>query len=99
MLRRSGLVSLPLAVGMTFSNEPGIYLPGEFGVRLEYGLREFALRLCEVDHIRTGGELPRARAGRSHHFHACTTSTTNCVSLSKTKIIMLKEFMEMLKMD
>ncbi|HMK28790.1 MAG TPA: Xaa-Pro peptidase family protein [Terriglobales bacterium] len=26
---------LPLAVGMTFSDEPGIYLRGEFGVRLE----------------------------------------------------------------
>ncbi len=25
----------PLAVGMCFSNEPGIYLPGKFGVRLE----------------------------------------------------------------
>jgi Xaa-Pro dipeptidase len=25
----------PLARGMTFSDEPGIYLPGEFGVRLE----------------------------------------------------------------
>jgi Xaa-Pro dipeptidase len=25
----------PLAVGMCFSNEPGIYLPGEFGVRME----------------------------------------------------------------
>lgn len=27
--------TLPLAKGMTFSDEPGIYLPGEFGVRLE----------------------------------------------------------------
>ncbi|MCC6771249.1 MAG: aminopeptidase P family protein [Gemmatimonadaceae bacterium] len=27
--------TLPLAVGMTFSNEPGVYIPGEFGVRLE----------------------------------------------------------------
>jgi Xaa-Pro dipeptidase len=26
---------LPLAAGMTFSDEPGIYLRGEFGVRLE----------------------------------------------------------------
>jgi Xaa-Pro dipeptidase len=26
---------LPLAAGMTFSDEPGIYLPGEFGIRLE----------------------------------------------------------------
>ncbi len=26
---------LPLEPGMTFSDEPGIYLPGEFGVRLE----------------------------------------------------------------
>jgi Xaa-Pro dipeptidase len=25
----------PLATGMCFSNEPGIYLPGKFGVRLE----------------------------------------------------------------
>ncbi|MFL6756320.1 MAG: M24 family metallopeptidase [Sphingomicrobium sp.] len=25
----------PLAVGMCFSNEPGIYIPGKFGVRLE----------------------------------------------------------------
>ena len=25
----------PLAPGMTFSNEPGIYLPGRFGIRLE----------------------------------------------------------------
>jgi len=25
----------PLAVGMCFSNEPGIYLPGKFGVRIE----------------------------------------------------------------
>jgi len=27
--------ALPLTPGMTFSDEPGIYLPGEFGVRLE----------------------------------------------------------------
>lgn len=27
--------TLPLKPGMTFSDEPGIYLPGEFGVRLE----------------------------------------------------------------
>jgi Xaa-Pro dipeptidase len=27
--------TLALAPGMTFSDEPGIYLPGEFGVRLE----------------------------------------------------------------
>jgi Xaa-Pro dipeptidase len=27
--------TLPLAQGMTFSDEPGVYLPGEFGVRLE----------------------------------------------------------------
>ena len=27
--------TLPLATGMCFSDEPGIYLPGEFGVRLE----------------------------------------------------------------
>ena len=27
--------ALPLAAGMTFSNEPGIYLPGRFGIRLE----------------------------------------------------------------
>jgi Xaa-Pro dipeptidase len=26
---------LPLAPGMMFSDEPGIYIPGEFGVRLE----------------------------------------------------------------
>ena len=26
---------LPLDVGMTFSDEPGIYIPGEFGIRLE----------------------------------------------------------------
>jgi Xaa-Pro dipeptidase len=26
---------LPLAKGMTFSDEPGIYIPGEFGIRLE----------------------------------------------------------------
>ena len=26
---------LPLEAGMTFSNEPGIYIPGEFGIRLE----------------------------------------------------------------
>jgi Xaa-Pro dipeptidase len=25
----------PLAVGMCFSNEPGIYIPGQFGVRIE----------------------------------------------------------------
>ena len=25
----------PLAAGMCFSDEPGIYVPGEFGVRLE----------------------------------------------------------------
>jgi len=25
----------PLAAGMCFSNEPGIYIPGEFGVRME----------------------------------------------------------------
>lgn len=25
----------PLAVGMCFSNEPGIYIPGQFGIRLE----------------------------------------------------------------
>jgi Xaa-Pro dipeptidase len=27
--------STPLAAGMCFSDEPGIYIPGEFGVRLE----------------------------------------------------------------
>src|SRR5208283_947246 len=27
--------TLPLAANMTFSDEPGIYIPGEFGVRLE----------------------------------------------------------------
>lgn len=27
--------ALPLAAGMTFSDEPGIYIPGRFGVRLE----------------------------------------------------------------
>ena len=27
--------TLPLAPGMTFSDEPGVYIPGEFGVRLE----------------------------------------------------------------
>jgi Xaa-Pro dipeptidase len=27
--------TLPLRPGMTFSNEPGIYIPGEFGVRVE----------------------------------------------------------------
>ncbi|HEY7209406.1 MAG TPA: Xaa-Pro peptidase family protein [Bryobacteraceae bacterium] len=27
--------TLPLAPGMTFSDEPGIYLPGQFGMRLE----------------------------------------------------------------
>jgi Xaa-Pro dipeptidase len=27
--------TIPLAVGMCFSDEPGIYIPGEFGVRLE----------------------------------------------------------------
>jgi Xaa-Pro aminopeptidase len=27
--------TLPLRAGMTFSNEPGIYIPGEFGVRCE----------------------------------------------------------------
>jgi len=27
--------TMPLAAGMCFSNEPGIYLPGKFGVRLE----------------------------------------------------------------
>jgi Xaa-Pro dipeptidase len=27
--------TLPLEPGMTFSDEPGIYLPGEFGIRLE----------------------------------------------------------------
>ena len=26
---------LPLAPGMVFSDEPGIYIPGEFGIRLE----------------------------------------------------------------
>ena len=27
--------TLPLAPGMTFSDEPGIYIPGEFGIRIE----------------------------------------------------------------
>jgi Xaa-Pro dipeptidase len=27
--------TLPLAPGMTFSNEPGVYVRGEFGVRVE----------------------------------------------------------------
>jgi Xaa-Pro dipeptidase len=27
--------SSPLQAGMCFSDEPGIYIPGEFGVRLE----------------------------------------------------------------
>ena len=26
---------MPLASGMCFSNEPGLYLPGKFGIRLE----------------------------------------------------------------
>jgi len=26
---------LPLSANMTFSDEPGIYIPGEFGIRLE----------------------------------------------------------------
>ena len=26
---------LPLQADMTFSDEPGIYIPGEFGVRIE----------------------------------------------------------------
>ena len=26
---------LPLQKGMSFSDEPGIYLPGEFGIRIE----------------------------------------------------------------
>jgi len=30
--------ALPLAAGMTFSDEPGIYLPGKFGIRLEDGM-------------------------------------------------------------
>jgi Xaa-Pro dipeptidase len=25
----------PLEAGMCFSNEPGLYMPGEFGIRLE----------------------------------------------------------------
>jgi Xaa-Pro dipeptidase len=32
---QSGGKSIPLAAQMTFSDEPGIYIPGEFGVRLE----------------------------------------------------------------
>jgi Xaa-Pro dipeptidase len=27
--------TLPLRPGMVFSDEPGIYIPGEFGIRLE----------------------------------------------------------------
>ena len=27
--------TMPLAPGMCFSNEPGIYIPGKWGVRLE----------------------------------------------------------------
>jgi len=27
--------TLPLRAGMVFSDEPGIYIPGEFGIRLE----------------------------------------------------------------
>jgi Xaa-Pro dipeptidase len=27
--------TLPMQAGMTFSDEPGIYIPGEFGIRLE----------------------------------------------------------------
>ena len=27
--------TLPLRVGMVFSDEPGIYMPGKFGVRIE----------------------------------------------------------------
>jgi len=27
--------TMPLAAGMCFSNEPGIYAPGKFGVRIE----------------------------------------------------------------
>jgi Xaa-Pro dipeptidase len=30
--------TLPLEKGMTFSDEPGIYIPGEFGERLEYDM-------------------------------------------------------------
>jgi len=32
---QSGGKSIALAAQMTFSDEPGIYIPGEFGVRLE----------------------------------------------------------------
>jgi Xaa-Pro dipeptidase len=31
--------TLALRVGMTFSDEPGVYIPGEFGVRLEDDMR------------------------------------------------------------
>jgi Xaa-Pro dipeptidase len=27
--------TLPLAAGMTFTDEPGVYLSGKFGIRLE----------------------------------------------------------------
>jgi D-alanyl-D-alanine dipeptidase len=43
--------STPLAAGMTFSDEPGIYLPGRFGVRIEDQVvvtREGAERLNEA---------------------------------------------------
>ncbi|MEP0393162.1 MAG: Xaa-Pro peptidase family protein [Erythrobacter sp.] len=46
----------PIAVGMCFSNEPGIYLPGKFGVRnedcmymTEDGPRLFTLRARSID--------------------------------------------------
>jgi Xaa-Pro dipeptidase len=31
--------TLTLRPGMTFSDEPGVYIPGEFGVRLEDDMR------------------------------------------------------------
>ena len=49
--------TLPLAPGMTFSDEPGIYIRGEFGVRLE----------DDMVITETGAELftPQSRAWRS----------------------------------
>jgi Xaa-Pro aminopeptidase len=45
--------TLPLAAGMVFSDEPGVYFPGQFGIRIEDTV------VCTVDGGRRLNEATR----------------------------------------
>ena len=64
----------PLAPGMCFSNEPGIYLPGKFGIRLEdcfymteAGPKWFTVPPASIDDpLGSGSGTPLAQPERGH---------------------------------